>query len=123
MKSPDLSILKKVLNRARPYWLNIIGIFLLNLMAVPIALLGPIPLKIIVDNAFGNQPMPGIITFFFGANFDFSFSSIVLIATVMMILIELLGQLQGLISWVVILSIFSSGYLAQQNVTINFYFV
>jgi ATP-binding cassette, subfamily B, bacterial len=101
MKYPDLSILKKVLNRARPYWLNITGIFLLNLMAVPIALLAPVPLKIIVDNAFGNQPMPGIITFFFPGNFDFSFSSVILVATVMMILIELLSQLQGLLSWVI----------------------
>src|SRR5688572_3388904 len=100
MKHPDLSILKKVLLRARPYWLNIIGIFLLNLTAVPIALLAPIPLKIIVDNAFGNQPMPAIITFFSPGNFEFSFSGIILTATIMMILIEVISQLQGLLSWV-----------------------
>src|SRR3989337_4585333 len=100
MKYPDLSILKKVLIRARPYWINITGIFLLNLLAVPIALLGPIPLKIIIDNAFGNQPMPGIITFFFPENFGFTFPAIILTAAIMMILIELLGQLQGLLSWV-----------------------
>ena len=101
MKYPDLSILKKVLIRARPYWMNITGIFLLNLMAVPIALLGPIPLKIVIDNAFGNQPMPGIITLFFPENFDFTFTAIIVTATVMMILIELLNQLQGLLSWIV----------------------
>lgn len=101
MKIPDLSILKKVLLRAKPYWLNIVAIFVLNLAAVPIALLAPIPLKIIVDNAFGKQPMPGIITFFFPQHFDFSFSAIILTATIFMILIELLGQLQGLLSWLI----------------------
>ena len=101
MKIPDLSILKKVLLRAKPYWLNIVAIFILNLAAVPIALLAPIPLKIIVDNAFGKQPMPGIITFFFPQHFDFSFSTIILTATILMILIELLGQLQGLLSWLI----------------------
>ncbi|MFC0774406.1 ABC transporter ATP-binding protein [Terrimonas alba] len=101
MKIPDLSILKKVLLRAKPYWLNIVAIFVLNLAAVPIALLAPIPLKIIVDNAFGKQPMPGIITFFFPQHFDFSFSAIILTATILMILIELLGQLQGLLSWLI----------------------
>lgn len=101
MKIPDLSILKKVLRRAKPYWLNIVAIFILNLAAVPIALLAPIPLKIIVDNAFGKQPMPGIITFFFPQHFDFSFSAIILTATILMILIELLGQLQGLLSWLI----------------------
>src|SRR4030095_1152277 len=101
MKYPNQSLLKRVLQQARPYWLNIFGIFLLNLAAAPLALLAPIPLKIVVDNAFGKQPMPGAISFFFPADFNFSFGTIVLIATIMMILIELFSQLQGFLSWLV----------------------
>ncbi|MDB5121553.1 MAG: transporter ATP-binding protein [Sphingobacteriales bacterium] len=101
MKYPNLSILKRVLILARPYWLNITGIFLLNLLAVPLALLAPIPLKIIVDNGFGNQPMPLTIAFFFPENFNFSFQAIILTATILMILIELLNQLQGFLNWII----------------------
>ena len=101
MKYPNHSLLKRVVRQARPYWLNIIGIFLLNLAAAPLALLTPIPLKIVVDNAFGKQPMPGAISFFFPDDFVFSFGTIVLIATILMILIELFAQLQGFISWLV----------------------
>jgi ATP-binding cassette subfamily B protein len=100
MKYPDLAILKKGLQRARPYWPNIAGIFLLNLMAAPIALMGPIPLKIIIDNAFGKQPLPGAITFFFPDNYAFSFGNIVIIAIALLILVEILNQLQGFLSWV-----------------------
>ena len=100
MHYPDFSILKKALIRARPYWLNIAGIFVLNLVAVPIALLGPIPLKIVIDNGFGNQPVPGILTYLFPQNFDFTFHAIILSAVIMMVLIELLSQLQGFLSWV-----------------------
>ena len=101
MNHSNQALLKRVLRQARPYWLNIIGIFLLNLAAAPLALLAPIPLKIVVDNAFGKQPMPGAISFFFPEDFNFSFGTIVLIATILMILIELFSQLQGFISWLV----------------------
>ena len=101
MKYPNYLLLRRVLRHARPYWLNIIGIFLLNLAAAPLALLAPIPIKIVVDNAFGKQPMPGAISFFFPEGFDFSFSTIVLIATIMMVLIELFSQLQGFLSWLI----------------------
>jgi len=87
MKYHNQSLLKRVLQLARPYWLNIFGIFLLNLAAAPLALLSPIPLKMVVDNAFGKHPLPGAVTFFFPGDFVFTFSAVVLIATALMILI------------------------------------
>jgi ATP-binding cassette subfamily B protein len=99
MKYHNQSLLKRVLQLARPYWLNIFGIFLLNLAAAPLALLSPIPLKMVVDNAFGKHPLPGAVTFFFPGDFVFTFSAVVLIATALMILIELCAQLQGFFSW------------------------
>jgi len=99
MKYHNQSLMKRVLQLARPYWLNIFGIFLLNLAAAPLALLSPIPLKMVVDNAFGKHPLPGAVTFFFPGDFVFTFSAVVLIATALMILIELCAQLQGFFSW------------------------
>jgi ATP-binding cassette subfamily B protein len=38
-----------------------VGIFLLDLVAVPLALLGPVPLKIAVDTVVGSQPLPPLL--------------------------------------------------------------
>ncbi|MHC4537785.1 MAG: ABC transporter transmembrane domain-containing protein, partial [Planctomycetota bacterium] len=37
------------------------GIFLLSLLSTPLALLNPLPLKIIVDSAIGSEPLPGFL--------------------------------------------------------------
>ena len=39
----------------------IAGIFLLDLVATPLALLGPMPLKIAVDTVVGAQPLPPLL--------------------------------------------------------------
>ena len=49
----DLTLYRRVLRQAWPYWPYIAGIFLLDLLASPLALLTPLPLKIIVDSAVG----------------------------------------------------------------------
>jgi ATP-binding cassette subfamily B protein len=38
-----------------------VGIFLLDLVATPLALLGPVPLKIAVDTVVGSQPLPPLL--------------------------------------------------------------
>jgi ATP-binding cassette subfamily B protein len=39
----------------------VVGIFLLDLVAMPLALLGPVPLKIAVDTVVGSQPLPPLL--------------------------------------------------------------
>jgi ATP-binding cassette subfamily B protein len=39
----------------------LLGIFLLDLVATPLALLGPVPLKIAVDTVVGSQPLPPLL--------------------------------------------------------------
>jgi hypothetical protein len=41
-----------------PYWRSVLVIFVVNLLAVPLALLTPVPLKIAVDNVLGDKPLP-----------------------------------------------------------------
>src|SRR4030095_17188655 len=53
-----LTLYRRLLRQARPYGLYIVGIFLLNLLSTPLALLTPLPLKIVVDSAIGSQPIP-----------------------------------------------------------------
>src|SRR5258708_39597466 len=54
----DLHLYRRLLRESRPYWPYILGIFLLDLVGTPLALLSPLPLKIAVDSAIGNHPLP-----------------------------------------------------------------
>ena len=102
MKQSKVSLIRRVLEHARNYWLHIFGIFILSILSAPIALLGPYPIKILVDSAFGNHPLPVAITSFFPAGFEFTFPSLIIIAVVLLIVIELFAQLHGLLNWMLV---------------------
>ena len=53
-----LGTCRRLLSLARPRWHQIAGIFLLELLATPLSLLTPLPLKIAVDSVVGSQPPP-----------------------------------------------------------------
>ncbi len=57
----DFKLLKRVLREAEPFWGRILTVFLLGLLATPLALLAPIPLKIVVDSVLGDRPLPGFL--------------------------------------------------------------
>src|SRR5262249_28973174 len=52
---------RRLLHQVWPYWPYVVGIFLLDLVATPLALLGPVPLKIAVDTVVGSQPLPPLL--------------------------------------------------------------
>src|SRR5437867_7408888 len=54
----DLTLYKRLLAQCRSCWLYIGSIFALQVLATPVALLTPVPLKLVVDNVLGNQPLP-----------------------------------------------------------------
>jgi ATP-binding cassette subfamily B protein len=49
---------RRLLVQARPYWPHLACILVLDLAAVPLALLAPVPLKIAIDSALGDHPLP-----------------------------------------------------------------
>ena len=57
----DLKLVKRLLEQSRPYRIQIIFILFLSLLATPLALLTPIPLKIAIDNVIGAKPIPGYL--------------------------------------------------------------
>jgi ATP-binding cassette subfamily B protein len=57
----DLQIYQRLLVQARRYWPHIGGIFGLSLLSTPLALLNPLPLKLVVDSALGSEPLPGFL--------------------------------------------------------------
>jgi len=100
MKYTSFQLIKRVIQYARPYWIHLIGIFILTLIASPIALLKPYALKILIDSGFGSQEMPVFITIFFAENFYFSFYNIILTAALFYVIIALIENLVVVIQWV-----------------------
>jgi ATP-binding cassette, subfamily B, bacterial len=53
----------------RPYAWPIVALLIVSLSAVPITLIFPLPIKLLVDNVLGTQPLPRYLTVFVGSQF------------------------------------------------------
>ena len=58
VRPPAAQTLRRLINHLRPWRVWVVLIVIVDLLAVPLALLAPLPLKIAVDNAIGGQPLP-----------------------------------------------------------------
>jgi ATP-binding cassette subfamily B protein len=54
----DLAIVRRLARLAKPYRARIAGYLLVSLLASPLGLLAPVPLKITVDSVIGSHPVP-----------------------------------------------------------------
>jgi ATP-binding cassette subfamily B protein len=93
------TLIRRIIRLAKPYWLALIGIFLLNLLATPIALLKPVPLQILIDSAFDNHPLPAYIAMFLPDEITWTFINIVILASVLTIVIALINYLYSMFFW------------------------
>jgi ATP-binding cassette, subfamily B, bacterial len=92
----DALLYKRLLLQARRYWLHIVGLFLVSLLATPLALLGPVPLRIAVDCVIGSKPLPALLHRLAPDALQRSRPAILICAVVLVVLTALLSQLQGL---------------------------
>src|SRR5437764_1616489 len=93
-KSRDLVLYRRLLRLAKPFWLHIATFGLLSLLATPLALLAPLPLKIAVDSAIGSRPLPRLLRAFSPATP--SHTSALLLAVGLLLAVAIVSQLQGL---------------------------
>src|SRR6478609_4128477 len=91
----DLQIYRRLLLQARPYWAHIGVIFVLNLLSTPLALLNPLPLKIVVDSVLGTHPLPHLFKAIFPKSVSESSANVLIFAIVFMLVITLLTYLCG----------------------------
>jgi ATP-binding cassette subfamily B protein len=61
-KNTDVVLYRRILAHARPCWPHIVLLFLLSLLSAPLALLTPLPLKLVVDCVLGSQPLPSFLS-------------------------------------------------------------
>ncbi len=57
----DLALYRRLVRQARPYWLHLAGLFGIGLLASPLALLDPVPLKIVFDSVLSSHPLPAYL--------------------------------------------------------------
>src|SRR5512144_3237911 len=91
----DLTLYRRLLAQARPYWPHLGGLFALGLLTTPLALLVPVPLKIVVDSVLGTRPLPGPLGHWFPAA---SPATGLAIAIGVLLAVTLLTQLQSLLN-------------------------
>jgi ATP-binding cassette subfamily B protein len=97
-KHSDIAILRKLLRQARPFWPHIGSIFLLDLLATPLALLSPLALKLVVDNVLGAEPLPGFLQAVLPTSVQVSPTSMLVFAACLLVAVSALTQLQVLSS-------------------------
>lgn len=100
MNYSAFQLIKRILIHSKPYWPHTIGLFLLSLLATPIALLKPYALKLMIDSGFGIVPIPDFIKFFFSENVEFNFTTVSIISAALVILVALLDNIYLFIAWV-----------------------
>ena len=92
----DLALYLRLFQWARPYWAHLVGLFILSLLATPLALLVPLPLKIALDSALGSRPLPHVIRVFVPVGFRLTPSAALLLAVGLLIGVTILIQIQAL---------------------------
>jgi ATP-binding cassette subfamily B protein len=92
----DLAIFRRLFEKVKPYWLHLVGIFLISLLAAPLALLTPLPLKIAVDSVLGSEPLPGFLAAPLPAAAANSDAIVLALAAGLLVAIALLSRLQQL---------------------------
>ena len=93
----DLHLYRRVLRESQAYWPHILGIFLLDLLGTPLGLLSPLPLKIAVDSAIGNHPLPRFLSVL-PVTVTPSPAAALALAVGLLVTLALVNQLYGVIS-------------------------
>src|SRR5436305_6071993 len=93
-RSTDLTLYRRLLGQVRPYGAHLAGLFLLNLLAIPLVLLTPVPLKLAVDQVLGARPLPGALEALLPAAAR-SGAAVLALAAGLAVAVALLSQLQS----------------------------
>ncbi len=99
-RASQQTLSRRLLHQVWPYWPYVVGIFLLDLVATPLALLGPVPLKIAVDTVVGSQPLPPLLRALLPDPETHSKLLLLGVATGLLVFVVFLTHLQALGSYV-----------------------
>jgi ATP-binding cassette, subfamily B, bacterial len=94
----DVALYGRLLRRAGPYGFHFVGLFAIGLVATPLALLNPVPLKIVVDSVLAAPPLPlpAFLMPLVPQAASRSATALLLVAIALLVAVAGLSQLQGL---------------------------
>lgn len=94
---PPQSFLRRVLGFLRPFRWALLAVFVVDLLATPLVLLSPVPLKIAVDSVIGDGPLPGFLQPVLPGGVTDSETALLVFVAVFQVLVVLLmqGQTMG----------------------------
>ncbi|MGD8869333.1 MAG: ABC transporter transmembrane domain-containing protein, partial [Gemmatimonadales bacterium] len=95
-KAGELRLIGLVLRHVRSAWRLIAALFVVSLLASPLALLQPLPLKLAVDNVLAGQPLPRFLDAVVPAAIANSSTALLLFVAAFVIAIALFSSLQAL---------------------------
>jgi ATP-binding cassette subfamily B protein len=90
----DMELFRRLLRQARPYWPHIGGHFVLSLLAMPIALLIPLPLAIGINVVTDSEPVPGWLDAVLPDSVTSSDRATIAAVATLLVLISVLDQIQ-----------------------------
>ena len=105
---PGRRLWRCLLVEVRPFWRQVLVILVLDLLATPLLLLSPVPIKIAVDNVLGDKPLPSYVDRLLPDAVSGS-DRLLFVAAVLQVVVVLLFQLQQLLSYGLRLPDASSG--------------
>jgi ATP-binding cassette subfamily B protein len=91
-------IYRRIFGQARPYWPHLLSGFVLSALASPLSLLTPLPLKIVVDSAIGNRPLPRYLNGLLPQDSNHASTAILALGIALLIAANFLSQLQDLLA-------------------------
>src|SRR5262245_60276174 len=89
----SIDLYKRALLQAKPYWIHLLIILLLGLLATPIALVLPMPLKLAVDSVVGSYPLPPMLERMFSVEVT-SKSTILALAVCLLLAVTIVNLAQ-----------------------------
>ena len=91
---------RRILRQIAPFWRQILLLLAVDLLATPLLLLTPVPLKIAVDSVIGSHPLPGFVDAVLPAGLVRTSFALLVFVAIFQILVVLLTELQSLVSYV-----------------------
>jgi len=92
----DFALYRRLASHALSSWVSITALFAIGLLATPLALLTPLPLKVAVDSVLGSRPLPRFLDALVPAALSRTPTLLLTFAAVLTILIAILTQVQAL---------------------------
>jgi ATP-binding cassette subfamily B protein len=94
----DFKLYRRLARQARSSWRYIAMLFIVGLLASPLALLAPLPLKIAVDSVLESRPLPRFLDALVPTAITRAPTVLLVFVAALAVLIALLSQLQALAS-------------------------